>query len=225
MIDRYDTAFDSQVEEEMNLEDTFKPPSYDFSDAKRLKRNAKINEQPPLVQLYWLGRLCYEFAIRNDKVKHIMQECSKLNNKIDFYDDPEISKREKCLKLKLDKFGFSNQLEDDVLRPEHTSYPARLKHHYYGYIEINTRKKIEQLFLILDGETAKKLNMNTNAYKKWKSIGEAYINGGYIELLSLEEYADSYYTTDYMPIWKTVKPYNIKPLPCQQAPFFLKFNW
>ena len=41
----------------------------------------KINQQPPLVQKYWLGRLVYEFAIRNENV----QRTIKLRDVVSIY--------------------------------------------------------------------------------------------------------------------------------------------
>ncbi len=99
---------------------------YSFGDAKKLNRKAKINEQLPVVQKYWLGRLAYEFAIRNNEIIAIMERCNELSNSLDMDSVyTHHTPRERCLALALDKYGFTSQPEDNVLKTEHTSFPAR----------------------------------------------------------------------------------------------------
>jgi len=191
----------SNTEENQILKANRQIEELNYDDAKRLKRTAKINLQPALVQKYWLGRLVYELAVRNENVKTIMEEALQIDNTIDYYDPLYYSPRERYLALKLHPYGFSAQPERNMLQTSHTSYPTRLEHYKYGYIEINTWKKVEKLLAIVDGnKTAKQLNMNTNNYTTWSKIGKSYINN-YFELLDINLYSqDKVLTSDYEPL-------------------------
>ena len=192
---------DALYEEEQILQANRQIEEVNYDDAKRLKRTAKINLQPAIVQKYWLGRLVYELAIRNEEVKKIKREASKLTDTIDHYNSFSYSPREKFLTLKLHPYGFTAQPEENMLQTSHTSYPTRLEHYKYGYIEINTWKKVEKLLTIVDGnKTAKQLNMNTKNYSTWSKIGKSYINN-YFELLDINLYSeDKVLTSDYEPL-------------------------
>ncbi|WP_152183447.1 hypothetical protein [Sulfurimonas indica] len=201
MNDLKSILLDAQTEADIILQTNRQIEDIDFSDAKRLKQTAKINEQPAVVQKYWLGRLAYEFAIRNEDVKQIKKNASTLSKQVDFYDTLGYSEQEKYLTLKLHPYGFTAQPEHNVLYTSHTSYPARLYHFKYNYIEINTWKKVQKILAIIDGKkTDKQLNMNTDNYKQWKLIGEAYIDN-YFELIDINLCPqDAVLTSDYEPL-------------------------
>lgn len=172
---------------------------YCFDIAKQLKRNAKINEQPPIVQKYWLGRFAFELAMRNEEVKAIYKKAHNLSDTIDYsqniYD--EYTPKERYLILQLDNYGFTSKPLDNVLKTEHTSFPARLNHIEYGYIEVNTIGKIQKLLDILDGATAKQSGMNIETHTKWINIGNAYVEF-YQNIINIIEYEDDGISSDYI---------------------------
>lgn len=202
MSDLDDYKADAEYEEELILQANYQVEEFDTELAKRLQRNAKINEQPPSVQKYWLGRLAYELAIRNSEVKTIIKNSEKLSPSKDYYSKYQLSEQEKYRILHLDPYGFSAQPESNVLATQHTTFPPRLIQCKYGYIEINTIKKIEKLLSILDDKTAKELNMNTKNHQTWLRIGQAYVTS-YLDLILLD--ADfEFKENDYQPPKKSI---------------------
>ena len=196
MSDWDSIAQDALDDEQRILEENDIQEYNDFDDAKLLKKDAKIDKQPIQVQKYWLGKLAYEFAIRNNDVKNILKKCDVLSNQVDLYEMTNYSPQRRCRTIKLYPHGFSAQPEKDVLKTKLTSYPARLDYKS-GYIEINTIKKITKLFKLIDGATAKECSMNPKTYSRWKDIGNVYINGGYHELLEPYSYEDDINSSDY----------------------------
>jgi hypothetical protein len=195
MNDGQSIMLDAQYEEKLILEKNAIVEDYCFEDAKRLKLKVKINEQPPLVQKYWLGRLAYELAIRNEHVKEIYENSKAKSEKKDLYAFEEYSPREKYLILNLDPYGFTSQPEDNVLKTEHTSFPVKLFLHDEGHIEINTIQKISKLISIIDGASAKKFNLNTSNHQKWLNIGQAYLSS-YLQIIHIEDsnnYPEEFY--------------------------------
>ena len=141
-----------------------------FTEAKALSKKAKINEQSPLIQKYWLGRLAYELAIRNEDVIRIKE---KESNSVK-------------LIIALDEYGFTSMPEDNVLKTEHTSYPTFLIHDEYGKININTIFNFEKLFDILNGAPKSKYAMSNSNYIQWKNIGKEYTTTTiYLDLIHL----------------------------------------
>lgn len=152
------------------LETNSKPKQYDFNEAKTLSKSAKLNEQKPLVQKYWLGRLAYELAIRNDHYKTVQSSSMNELEKI----------------VALDEYGFTAMPELNILETEHTSYPAYLISEEYGKININTIFRMYKLFDILDGAKKSKYQMNDSNFKQWQNIGEQYTSElTYLELIKL----------------------------------------
>lgn len=200
---------DALDDENRILEENLILGPYSYDDAKRLKKDAKINEQPPLVQKYWLGRLAYELAMRNEKVKAIIEKSKNLSQQVDYYSDHQgYSPQERFLVLSLHEYGFTAQPENNVLKTEHTSYPVRLELYENGYIEINTIFKIEKLLAILDGATAKKVNMNLDTHIKWKNIGLAYVES-YVHIINIIEYQDDGESKNYTSSIKNEPDINI----------------
>ncbi len=154
--------------------------SFNFSKARKLPKDDKLNQQPPLTQMYWLGRLAYEFAIRSieysDAINNVKNAASFITEDISYEDR---------LTLALHPLGFTSQPEDNMLQPEHTSYPAKI------YVDgksivINTIFKFEQLFDILDGAPKSKYQLNSENFKTWQNIGHYYSSRrNYLQLLQL----------------------------------------
>lgn len=149
-------------------------------------KDIKINLQDAVTQKYWLGRLAYELAIRSDDVKAIKARCDKLSNTIDLYKGEEYSPKERCLILSLDKYGFTSQPENNLLKTEHTSYPLHLQDTDGNKMEINTRRHISKLLGILDGRPKTYYSLNNDSYKKIKKLGLLYSSGNnYLSLIYL----------------------------------------
>jgi len=148
----------------------------EFPECLDLDPNAKINEQSPQVQKYWLGRLAYELAIRSEEVINIKAkiEASGLPDTPDMYAHETISKKERALILALHDYGFTSMPAKNVLKTEHTSYPTWPEANCCKKLNINTINNINKLLNVIDGKTRRVLNLNNDIYTNIKNIGQIY---------------------------------------------------
>lgn len=146
----------------------------------------KINQQSPLVQKYWLGRLVYELAMRNEQVIDILNQVNNDKSLSHYIEEPyqTCSKYDRAKILSLEPYGFTPYVDKNRLFTEHTSYPAKLHHPTEGFININTIAQFRQLLDIIDGAPKKKYDLNNDSYKKWQKIG-LYYTQNYLELTLL----------------------------------------
>lgn len=168
---------DAQEDIERILRDNEITEYLEFDECINLSETARINEQPPQVQKYWLGRLAYELAIRNEVVKAIKDkiESSGLSDTPDMYKHETISAKEKALIVALDDYGFTAMPAKNVLKTEHASYPKWLEAKNYDKLNINTIKSMTKMLDIIDEKHTKRYyDMTNDLYNKIKNVGKIY---------------------------------------------------
>jgi len=182
---------DALNDDEEILKNHSNNPEYYYSNDYIIEMDAlgireKLNTQSPLLQKYWLGRLAYELAVRNEKVIAIKEriEARNLSKTIDRYGMHEYSDYDRAMILELEPYGFSPKVADNRLSTEHTTYPAKLYKAGLGTININTKSQLYQMIDIIDGAPKKKYGIKNSAYNNSKKIGKFYTDN-YLVLIKL----------------------------------------
>ena len=183
MID-FDSLHADEIEEEKDVLIQNIAKNYNFKEAKLLSKGEKINEQTPLFQKYWLGRLSFELAERCNEVIEVK------NRTINNYDPKYYALGDiginQALTISLHDYGFLAMPEHNVLETEHTTYPKTLT---VGNdtININTWFKVEHLLDIMDGAARTKMSMNDKTYKKFNRVSDSLKKypSIYLKLISL----------------------------------------